>query len=132
MSHFSPISINDLTEHEAALIDKVAQVSYYGETTREVLVSLAHGEATLWRLPGGLIATQVIPHAGGNELWIRFLVGRGFLAQAELIREELLLAARKFGCVRLSGYTSRPGLARLYEKILGVSPTAILFSQKVK
>lgn len=134
MAHLVELPPEDMTEDDLRLIDRASKAYYYGEDFKTLLKRIAKNDLTVWRLQGtrarGLIGTCLIERPIGTELWLEFLVGHGFLREAAEIREACHALARRAHAVRLSGTAVRPGLSKLYEKVLGVKPRAQIFTEE--
>lgn len=134
MAHLSQITLDRLTEEELVWLDKVCGWSYDPITLRELLEEVRDNGLTLWRIEGspakGLVGTRLLrKRSGGIGLWLELLVGEGLLAEAHTVREAIHEVGRRAGAESLSGETTRPGLARLYERVLGVRPSATVFRE---
>lgn len=136
MAHLKEISPTELTDQHLEWIAKVAAQDYHGKNVRRVLGQIADGTVIVHTIEGlegvdGLVGTCVAGIGQERELWIEFLVGTGLMTQAQAIRKLLQEKARLAGAVRLSGATSRPGLAKMYQDAFGLRPVAQIFSEEV-
>lgn len=122
-------------EDDLLLLDKASKYSYYQEDVRDLLERIRDGDIVLWKLKDdtarGLVGTRLIERKTGLELWIELLVGTGFLSRAGEIREAIHELAHRAEATRVSGFAVRPGLARLYEKVLKVPPAATVFTEEL-
>jgi hypothetical protein len=123
-----------LTVLQLEWLQKYAASSWDRTNLKAILLQVQSGELALWMLADseaqGLIGTKLPETNQGRILWIEFLVGEGLLKDAIPIRQALHDLALGAGCVRLEGIVSRPGLARLYERVLGVKPSAQIFREE--
>lgn len=134
MTHLSQIPLEGLDAEQLRWLDKVCRWSYDPITLRELLVEVRDHGLTLWTIENsparGLVGTRLQRKRSGKvQLWLELLVGEGLLADAKGIREAIHYVGKLAGAESLAGETNRPGLARLYERVLGVPPAAQVFRE---
>lgn len=136
MAHLVEVLPETLSEVELSWLDKYSSWAYDGESLRTILEDVAKRDLMLWRIADspaqGLVGTRLLPKPNGLQLWLELLVGTGLLLEAVPIREAIHVLARRAGCTSLQGIAVRPGLARLYEKVLGVRPSATMFREELR
>lgn len=136
MTHLLHVPVEDLSESHLTLIDRAAKVSYYGESTRHYFEEIARGDLLVFEVldseAEGVVLVRLIPRTFGTEFWIEHLTGKGFLKDAKGIWKACHEKAKELGALRVSGLALRPGLAKLYEEVLGAPPVATVHSQEVQ
>ncbi len=133
MTHLSEVEPSTLSQEELQWLDKFCQWDYDGRKLEHLLTEVVKDELKLWRLSAsparGLVGTRLLVKPNGRQLWLELLVGQGLLREASSIRSAILERGRLANCNSLAGVAVRPGLAKLYETILGVKPSATLFRE---
>ena len=135
MAHLVEVLADELQPEELIWLDKYSHWDYDGRSFRELLVDVRDGRLTLWRLEGfagrGLVGTRLLSNDRGTRLWLELVVGEGLLRSASELRSAIHEVGQRAGAAALEGIATRPGLSRLYEKVLGVRPSATLFKEEL-
>lgn len=124
----------DMSDGDLAWLAKVCGVSYTGVTPEGLLPELVAGTLAMWRVNGGaagVVLTQILQHPGGRELYMWGMAGKGIIENIETIYDGLKAYGASQGCRWVGGRALRPGLTRVYEKLLGVRPFAAHFVKEI-
>lgn len=113
----------ELSASDTKWLTACSKIGYYGYKPGDIVLMALKGEVQLWRVKdgAGIVITRILSHPAGKELDIWLLAGRGLIRLADGICEQLENYARSMGCRWVSGHSARPGLTRLYERLIGPS-----------
>jgi len=134
MTILEPIRLEDLTDQELEWLGKYAADSWDYTTLREILEEVRDGKMALWRIKSdgskGLIGTKIFTRGGKTTIWWELIVGEGFMQDIASIRLAMIALAKRAGATSVTGIVERPGLARMYERKVGLKPSAQIFREE--
>ena len=134
MTKLVRVQVENLTVEQLQWLQKYARDAWDKADFRDILRQAREQLLALWELEDspakGIVGTKIFEGKRGRMLWLEFLVGEGLLADAIAIRLAIHEVRKLAECSSLEGIVSRPGLARLYERVLGVKPSAQIFREE--
>ena len=110
-----PISPVNLTVRDRGWLDKAVEKDYDDCSIAAVLHDAVNGYCRIWRMGNfeGVLVTEVLTH---GVLWVKFLAGKGFLFNIQLIEDCLRDYAKDMGCKVIRTNTHSKGLQKIYSK----------------
>jgi len=115
------------------LIDEGCKGSWDKANAYHQINAARNKNAWIFKFTGD--AEGIFVFARGNtekELTMTALAGKGFFKHFDEIYSAAKTLAKRAGARRMTGYVSRPGLKRLYERRSGGTPVATLFLEEFK
>ena len=109
------ISPARLTAEEKKLLDKFTS-KVHNEGKEEMLQAALAGFCQIWRIPNGIVVTEIIERWGERQLWFSFLAGKGVLKLLDDLEPFFLDYGKRHGCKKVIGDTPNKAMQRIYAR----------------
>lgn len=103
-------------------LEKALKVMYSPESMTDVVRKIAIGEYLMVRLKPGIMVLRILQSGQERELNVYMVSGKGYLKGLLKVVEQLRALAQLYNCKWISGIAIRPGLERVYRKVLQAKP----------
>ncbi len=108
------IPVQQLAEGDLVSLQKVLTDGF---TLPKLVKAGLENRIQIWGFGEALVVTEILNTVRGKKLFVLWLAGRGIAGRMADLIEELREVAEDFECESIGTMTTRPGSARLCERI---------------